>query len=112
MYKMIDEWVKVIELIDERNRHSDDIRYFFNGDKSKGEMKTEAKKLEGYLKKFKSLITDILNKDYKILFMVTTVKHVPEMRKQGYQSKKRGFIIDGNDYYVPNYYANQKDKNA
>lgn len=26
------------------------------------------------------------------------------MRKQGFFSKKRGFIIDQKDYFVPNYY--------
>lgn len=60
--------------------------------------------LEGYIKKFKSEISRILKDEHKILFMVTTVKYPPEMKKQGYHSKKRGFIIDGKEYYVPNYY--------
>lgn len=36
--------------------------------------------------------------------MVTAIKYPTEMRKQGFFSKKRGFIIDQKDYYVPNYY--------
>jgi len=102
---MIDEWVRFIELIDERNRLSQEIsRSIDTRQKSQIGNKEDVKVLEGYIKRFKSEIARILKNEHKILFMVTTIKYPIEMRRKGFHSKKRGFIIDGNDYYVPNYY--------
>ena len=101
-----------MELVDKRNQFSEEVKEKIRKKSNKSEILKSAKNLEQYIKKFKLLISDILKKDFKILFMVTTVKHDVDMRRKGYQSKKRGFLIDGKDYYVPNYYANQKDKSA
>ncbi len=104
-YEMIDEWKQFIELIDERNKLSERIHSdIASKAKSNAGLKEDIRDLEKYVKKFKNEISRILKDEHKILFMVTTIKYPKEMRMKGYHSKKRGFIIDQKEYYVPNYY--------
>ena len=110
-YEMIDEWIDFIKLVDERNALSDRIRSDIKSKaKSTAGLKDDVKELEAWIKRFKKEISRILKDEHKILFMVTTTKYPKEMRLKGYHSKKRGFIIDQREYYVPNYYM--KDQRA
>lgn len=106
-YEMIEEWVKFMKVLDERNSLSSNIRSSLSqksASSKKREIEWNIHDLEAFTKTIKTRAQEILQSEHKIIFMVTAIKYPPEMRKQGFYSKKRGFIIDQNDYFVQNYY--------